>query len=64
MVIINKGEIAADDTAGNLSKKISTDHRLILRIEGNKDEILYELRKIEGIKYEMCIRDRHYAWGA
>ncbi len=58
VVIINKGEIAADDTAGNLSKKISTDHRLILRIEGNKDEILYELRKIEGIKYVRADMER------
>lgn len=51
VIIINKGEIAADDTADNLSKKISADHRLIVRIEGKKDEILYELRKISGIKY-------------
>ena len=49
VIIINKGEIAADDTADNLSKKISADHRLIVRIEGKKDEILYELRKIPGI---------------
>ena len=28
VIIINKGEIAADDTADNLSKKISADHRL------------------------------------
>lgn len=51
VIIINKGEIAADDTASNLSKKISTDHRLIVQIEGNKDEILFELRKIKGLKY-------------
>lgn len=51
VIIINKGEIAADDTADNLSKKISTDHRLIVRLEGKKDEIIAELKKIEGIKY-------------
>ncbi len=51
VIIINKGEIAADDTADNLSKKISTDHTLVVRLEGKKDEILFELRKIEGIKY-------------
>ena len=58
VIIINKGEIAADDTAGNLSKKISADHRLIVRIEGKKDEILYELRKIPGIKYVRADMER------
>ena len=51
VIIINKGKIAADDTADNLSKKVSTDHRLVFRIEGDKDEILLTLRKIPGIKY-------------
>lgn len=51
VIIITKGEIAADDTIDNLSKKISTDHRLIIRLEGSKDEILFELRKIPRLKY-------------
>ncbi len=51
VIIINHGEIAADDTAANLSKKISSDHRLIVRIGGKKDEILFALRKIEGLRY-------------
>lgn len=58
VIIINNGEIAADDTADNLSKKISADHRLIVRIEGKKDEILYELRKIPGIKYVRADMER------
>ena len=58
VIIINKGEIAADDTVDNLSKKISADHRLIVRIEGKKDEILYELRKIPGIKYVRADMER------
>ena len=58
VIIIDKGEIAADDTADNLSKKISADHRLIVRIEGKKDEILYELRKIPGIKYVRADMER------
>ena len=58
VIIINKGEIAADDTADNLSKKISADHRLVVRIEGKKDEILYELRKIPGIKYVRADMER------
>ncbi|MGN1481387.1 ABC transporter ATP-binding protein [Porcipelethomonas sp.] len=51
VIIINGGRIVADDTADNLSKKVSADHRLIFRIEGDKDEILLTLRKIPGIKY-------------
>lgn len=58
VIIINKGEIAADDTADSLSKKISADHRLIVRIEGKKDEILYELRKIPGMKYVRADMER------
>ena len=50
VIIINNGVVAADDTADNLSKKVSTDHRLIVRIEGDKSEILRELRGINGIK--------------
>lgn len=58
VIIINKGEVAADDTSDNLSKKISEDHRLIVRLEGNRDEIMFELRKIEGIKYVRADMER------
>ncbi len=50
VIIINNGVVAADDTADNLSEKMSTDHRLIVRIEGDKEEILTEFKKIEGMK--------------
>lgn len=58
VIIINKGEIAADDTSANLSNTVSKDHRLIVQIEGKKDEILFELRKIKGIKYARAERER------
>ena len=50
VIIINNGVVAADDTADNLSKKMSDDHRLIVRLEGDKDEILRKLKSLEGIK--------------
>lgn len=50
VIIINNGVVAADDTADNLSKKMSADHRLIVRLEGDKNEILPELKKIDGMK--------------
>lgn len=51
VVIINHGVVAANDTAANLSKNISTDHRIIARIDGPKAEILQAIRGLDGIKY-------------
>lgn len=51
VIIITDGNVAADDTVENLSKKMTTDRRLLVRMEGKRDEILFELRKIKGLKY-------------
>ena len=51
IIIINHGIIAAHDTTDNLSRNISTDHRIIARIEGPRDEIIRTVRNIDGIKY-------------
>lgn len=51
IIIINHGIVAAHDTTENLSKNVSTDHRIIARIEGPREEIVRALRNIEGIKY-------------
>ena len=51
IIIINHGIIAAHDTAENLSKNLSTDHRIIARIEGPREEIVRAVRDIDGIKY-------------
>lgn len=49
IIIINKGKVAANDTAENLAKTISNDHRLVARIDGPKDEILKLIKGINGI---------------
>lgn len=50
VVIINGGKVAVEDTIDNLSKSISNDHRLIMRIDGGgKKEIIEALRNIDGI---------------
>ena len=50
VIIINKGKVAAEDTIDNLSKTVSGDHRLIMRIDGaSKKDIIKALRDIEGI---------------
>ena len=58
VVIINKGVIAADDTATNLSDKVTTDHRVIARIEGEKAAILQAIRAIPGLKYVRADMER------
>lgn len=49
IVIINKGKIAADDTADNLSRKITNDHKLTARIEGPREEIMKTINGISGV---------------
>ncbi|MBD5144605.1 MAG: ATP-binding cassette domain-containing protein [Ruminococcus sp.] len=49
VIIINKGKIAADDTTENLTKNITTDHRLIARIDGAREEVLKMIKGISGV---------------
>ena len=58
VIIINKGVVAADDTATNLSNKVTTDHRVVARIEGEKAAILQAIRAISGIKYVRADMER------
>ena len=51
IIIINKGKVVANDTADNLSKKVSVDHRLTVRIEGDKKQILELIKGLKNIKY-------------
>ncbi len=50
VIIINKGEIIADDTAENLSEKLSSDHSLVVRVVGEENEILSALKSVKGVK--------------
>lgn len=58
VIIINKGVVAADDTATNLSNQVTTDHRVIARIDGPKAEVLQAIRAIEGLKYVRADMER------
>jgi len=49
VIIINRGVIAADDTTENLTKNITTDHRLIARIDGSREEVLKTIKSIPGV---------------
>ena len=58
VIIINHGVVAANDTATHLSEKVTTDHRIIVRMEGEKTAILQAIRAIEGIKYVRADMER------
>jgi ABC-2 type transport system ATP-binding protein len=49
VIIINKGVIAADGNMTDLTKRVTGDNRLIVRIEGDRDEILKVIRGIKGV---------------
>ncbi len=49
VIIINKGEIIADDTPDNLSQKLSSDHSLVARIICDEDSMLASLSSIKGV---------------
>lgn len=49
IVVINQGKIVADDTADNLSRELTADHKLIARIDGPKDEVVKVIQTIPGV---------------
>lgn len=49
IVVIDKGKIVADDTAENLSRNLSDDHKIIVHIDGPAPEVSALLGKTPGI---------------
>lgn len=50
VIIINRGEVIADDSAENLSNKLSTDHSLVARIVCAEKDMLEALSSVKGVK--------------
>ncbi len=50
VIIINKGKIIADDTAENLSNKLSNEHSIVARIVCDEESMLEALKTAEGVK--------------
>jgi ABC-2 type transport system ATP-binding protein len=50
VIIINNGKIAADDTEDALSKRLSQDHRLVMRIEGDKNSVVKMLKSLSNVR--------------
>lgn len=55
IIVINNGRLIADDTPDNLSKTLSSDHTLTLRVSGPRAEVLKLLSTVQGIKTVTCI---------
>ena len=64
IIIINKGEVAADGTADEIAKQLTNEHKMTVRIEGtsktasDKDEIVKAIKNIKGIKYVRADMER------
>jgi len=49
VIIINRGQIIADDTPGNLSAKISTERNLVVRVICDEKDMIKTLQSIDGV---------------
>ena len=49
IVIINRGKVVANDSADNLAKNMSADHKLVIRCEGNPSDVKKLLSAIPGM---------------
>ena len=54
-VVINKGKIVADGTAEDLSKTLSADHRLTIRVAGVERNIYSLLSSIPEVEAVRCL---------
>ncbi len=49
IIVINRGKLVADGTPDTLSKELSNDHRLIVRVDGPEGDVKNVLSKIGGV---------------
>lgn len=50
VVVINKGQIIADDTPDNLSRNLSDDHSIDIIVEGERREMESKFKTLAGVK--------------
>lgn len=51
IIIINRGRIVADDTTHNLSNNLSSEGRVVVRVEGPEDTVRRALTGISGVRF-------------
>ena len=47
VIVINKGKLVADGSADQLAHNLSTDHRLIVRIDGPENDVIHAIKSID-----------------
>ena len=55
IIVINKGKLIADGSPESLSRSISKDHRLLVRIKGAQKDVNSALSSIPGVKAIKCL---------
>lgn len=55
IIIINGGRLVANDTAENLSKNLSSDHSLVVRVAGAEEEITKILSSVKNAASVVCL---------
>ena len=55
VIIINHGKIVADSTPDELSRELSNDHSVVLRVAGTEDELTKILSNVKGVQSVNCL---------
>ena len=54
IIVINEGKVVANDTEEHLSQKLSGEHKLTAKIQGDKDKIVRAMQGIKGVEKVIC----------
>ena len=57
VLVINGGQMVADDTPENLANTVSAERKFTIRIAGRKESVLSVLRAQDGIKYADALNE-------
>lgn len=60
VLVINKGQLIANDTPDNLARTVESEHRYNLRVTGNPETIMSILRGIPGMKSVQALGSKEY----
>ena len=55
VIIINHGKIVADNTPDELSKTLSNDHSVVVRVAGTEDELTRILKSVKDVAAVNCL---------
>jgi len=60
VLVINKGQLIANDTPDNLAKTVESEHRYNVRVSGNPETVMSILRSVPGMKSVVPQGEREY----